>query len=141
MKRLFTLLSAVLLAITTTSQTITVTNDDGSTNQISAATAGTMMYNQTDGTLTIGGEAYQVVNIDVDMENANIATKPVAGTTEAAKRLYRYFRNNYGKKIISSVMANVAWNHSLAEKIKKNIMDRKNPYYIICNNFYIIFNI
>ncbi|MBQ2193705.1 MAG: B-1,4-endoglucanase, partial [Prevotella sp.] len=121
MKRLFTLLSAVLLAITTTSQTITVTNDDGSTKQISAATAGTMMYNQTDGTLTIGGEAYQVVNIDVDMENANIATKPVAGTTEAAKRLYRYFRNNYGKKIISSVMANVAWNHSLAEKIKKNI--------------------
>ena len=121
MKRLFTLLPAVLLAITTTSQTITVTNDDGSTNQISAATAGTMMYNQTDGTLTIGGEAYQVVNIDVDMENANIATKPVAGTKEAAKRLYRYFRNNYGKKIISSVMANVAWNHSLAEKIKKNI--------------------
>ena len=121
MKKLFTLLPAVLLAITTTSQTITVTNDDGSTKQISAATAGTMMYNQTDGTLTIGGEAYQVVNIDVDMENANIATKPVAGTTEAAKRLYRYFRNNYGKKIISSVMANVAWNHSLAEKIKKNI--------------------
>ena len=103
MKKLFTLLPAVLLAITTTSQTITVTNDDGSTKQISAATAGTMMYNQTDGTLTIGGEAYQVVNIDVDMENANIATKPVAGTTEAA------------------VMANVAWNHSLAEKIKKNI--------------------
>ena len=121
MKRLFTLLSAVLLAITTTSQTITVTNDDGSTKQISAATAGTMMYNQTDGTLTIGGEAYQVVNIDVDMENANIATKPVAGTTDAAKRLYRYFRNNYGQRIISSVMADVAWNHSLAEKIKKNI--------------------
>ena len=121
MKKLFTLLPAVLLAITTTSQTITVTNDDGSTKQISAATAGTMMYNQTDGTLTIGGEAYQVVNIDIDMENADIATNPVAGTTEAAKRLYRYFRNNYGKKIISSVMANVAWNHSLAEKIKKNI--------------------
>ena len=69
MKKLFTLLPAVLLAITTTSQTITVTNDDGSTKQISAATAGTMMYNQTDGTLTIGGEAYQVVNIDIDMEN------------------------------------------------------------------------
>ena len=68
MKRLFTLLPAVLLAITTTSQTITVTNDDGSTNQISAATAGTMMYNQTDGTLTIGGEAYQVVNIDIHGE-------------------------------------------------------------------------
>ena len=43
MKKLFTLLPAVLLAITTTSQTITVTNDDGSTKQISAATAGTMM--------------------------------------------------------------------------------------------------
>ena len=120
-KRHLTLLSAVVMAITMMAQTITVTNADGTVTQINASDAGNMTYSQTDGTLTIGRQPYMVANIDVDTENANIATSSVAGTTEAAKRLYRYFRNNYGKKIISSVMADVAWNHSLAEKIKKNI--------------------
>ena len=120
-KRYLALLSAIVVSITMMAQTITVTNADGSTRQISASAAGTMMYNQTDGTLTIGGETCQVANIDVDTENTNIATSPVAGTTEASKRLYRYFRNNYGKKVISSVMADVAWNNTCANNIKKNI--------------------
>ena len=120
-KRHLTLLSAVVMAITMMAQTITVTNADGTVTQINASDAGNMTYSQTDGTLTIGRQPYMVANIDVDTENANIATSSVAGTTDAAKRLYRYFRNNYGKRIISSVMADVAWNHSLAEKIKKNI--------------------
>ena len=120
-KRHLALLSAIVMTVTMMAQTITVTQADGTTKQISAADAGNMTYSQTDGTLTIGGQPYVVANIDVDTENANIATSSVAGTTDAAKRLYRYFRNNYGKRIISSVMANVAWNHSLAEKIKKNI--------------------
>ena len=119
--RLLSLITTALWVVSMTSQTISVTNADGSTKQISAATAGTMTYNQTDGTLTIGGQAYQVTNIDIDTENANIATTPVAGTTEAARRLYRYFRNNYGKKVISSVMADVAWNNTCANNIKKNI--------------------
>ena len=120
-RRYLTLLSALVMVVTMTAQTITVTNADGTTKQISAADAGSMTWSQTDGTLTIGGQPYHVASIDVDTENANIATSSVAGTTDAAKRLYRYFRNNYGKRIISSVMADVAWNHSLAEKIKKNI--------------------
>lgn len=119
--RLLSLVTAVLFAVNMAAQTISVTNADGSTKQINASAAGTMTYSQTDGTLTIGGQAYQVTNIDIDTENASIPTAPVAGTTEAAKRLYRYFRNNYGKKVISSVMADVAWNHSPADKIKKNI--------------------
>ncbi len=120
-KRHLTLLSAVVMAITMMAQTITVTQADGTVTQINASDAGNMIWTETDGTLTIGRQPYMVANIDVDTENANIATSSVAGTTEAAKRLYRYFRNNYGKRIISSVMADVAWNHSLAEKIKKNI--------------------
>ena len=120
-KRYLTLLSAIVMSVTMMAQTITVTNADGTSRQISAADAGNMTWSQTDGTLTIGGQVYHVANIDVDTENANISTSSVAGTTDAAKRLYRYFRNNYGKRIISSVMADVAWNHSLAEKIKKNI--------------------
>lgn len=102
-------------------QAITVTDANGSSKQIKASEAGTMTYSQTDGTLTIAGQAYKVSDIAVDEENDNIALSPVAGTTDAVKRLYRYFRNNYGKTIISSVMADVAWNHTIADKIKKNI--------------------
>jgi len=120
-KRHLTLLTAIVMAATMMAQTITVTQADGTVKQISAADAGLMTWSQTDGTLMIGGQPYRVANIDVDTDNANIATSSVAGTTDAAKRLYRYFRNNYGQRIISGVMADVAWNHSLAEKIKKNI--------------------
>ena len=120
-KRHLTLLTAIVMAATMMAQTITVTQADGTVKQISAAEAGPMTWSQTDGTLMIGGQPYRVANIDVDTDNANIATSSVAGTTDAAKRLYRYFRNNYGQRIISGVMADVAWNHSLAEKIKKNI--------------------
>ena len=113
--RLLSLIATAFWVVSMTAQTITVNNADGSTKQISASAAGTMTYNQVDGTLTIGGQAYQVANIAVDTENTDIATIPVTGTTEAAKRLYRYFRNNYGKKIMSSVMADVAWNNKCAD--------------------------
>ena len=121
MSKLYTLLSAMAVAFTMNAQTITVKDADGAIKQINASDAGVMTYSSDNGTLTIGGQPYKVSNIDVDTENANIATSSIAGTTDAAKRLYRYFRNNYGKKVISSVMADVAWNHSLAEKIKKDI--------------------
>ena len=120
-KRYFTLLSAIVFSITMMAQTITVANADGTTKQINASEAGTMTYSQIDGTLTVGGTAYNVAGIDIDTENGNIAINPVTGTTDAAKRLYRYFRNNYGKKVISSVMANVNWNNTCAEKIKVSI--------------------
>ena len=125
-KRKLTLLSAIAMAVTMMAQTITVTQADGTVTQINASDAGNMIWTETDGTLNIGGQAYKVAQLDVDTENANIATGSVAGTTDAAKRLYRYFRNNYGQRIISSVMADVAWNHSLAfrnlfTRISKNV--------------------
>ena len=37
--------------------------------------------------------------------------------TDEAKRLYKYLKLNYGVKTISSVMADVNWNHNEADKI------------------------
>lgn len=42
-----------------------------------------------------------------------------ASATDGAKRLYKYLKTCYGTKIISSVMANVNWNTTEAEKIFK----------------------
>lgn len=42
---------------------------------------------------------------------------PVAATTEAAQKLYSYFLEQYGKKVISGVMADVNWNTICAEKV------------------------
>ncbi|MBR0181458.1 MAG: hypothetical protein IJQ04_07320 [Prevotella sp.] len=121
MRKLYIILSAMAVVFTMTAQTITVKDADGAIKQINASDAGIMTYSSDNGTLTIGGQPYKVSNIDVDTENANISTSSIAGTTDAAKRLYRYFRNNYGKKVISSVMADVNWNNTCANNIKKNI--------------------
>ena len=42
-----------------------------------------------------------------------------AAATDNAKRLYKYLQLNYGSKTISSVVANVNWNHDEADKIYK----------------------
>ena len=114
-------MAAIVAAVTMTAQTITITDVDGATRQVSASEAGVMTYSQTDGTLTIGSQSVKVASVDVDAEHDAIATNPVAGTTDAVRQLYRYFRNNYGRKVISSVMADVNWNHSLADRIKKEL--------------------
>ena len=56
---------------------------------------------------------------------STIASSPVIASTNAAKNLYTFFRNQYGQKVISSVMADVAWNNSLAEKV--NTLTGKYP--------------
>ena len=53
--------------------------------------------------------------------NPNIASTPVVATTDAAKGLYSFLVEQYGKKIISSVMANVNWNNEEAERIGKAV--------------------
>ena len=45
-----------------TAQTVTVVDADGGIQQVSASEAGTMTYSQTDGTLTVGGQAVKVSN-------------------------------------------------------------------------------
>lgn len=49
--------------------------------------------------------------------STNIPSEPVTASTDTAKKLYKYLYDQYGKKTISSVMANVNWNNDCAEKI------------------------
>ena len=49
--------------------------------------------------------------------NPDISSTPATASTEEAKKLYSYLLEQYGKKTISSVMANVNWNNECAEKV------------------------
>ena len=51
-----------------------------------------------------------------EIGNVNLAD---ASATEKTKRLYQYLQLNYGSKTLSSVIANVNWNTTEAEKIFK----------------------
>ena len=46
-----------------------------------------------------------------------ITSSLVAGSTDQVKTLYAYFIEQYGQKTISSVMADVNWNHKIADKV------------------------
>ena len=48
-----------------------------------------------------------------------IPSEPVTASTDAARKLYAYMYSLYGKKVLSSVMANVNWNNDCAEKVFK----------------------
>ena len=50
---------------------------------------------------------------------ADIPTTPQTASTDAAKKLYSYFVEQYGQKTISSVMADVNWNNTIAGKVYK----------------------
>ena len=56
---------------------------------------------------------------------ADISSTPQTASTDAAKKLYSYFVEQYGKKTISSVMADVNWNNNCAEKV--NSLTGKYP--------------
>lgn len=57
---------------------------------------------------------------DNPTDATDIVTSPVnQDANEAAKKLYSYFLEQYGSKTISSVMANVNWNNTIAEKVQK----------------------
>lgn len=49
-----------------------------------------------------------------DVSDITLADK---AATDATKRLYKYMKMNYGSKTFSSVMANVNWNHTIADQI------------------------
>ncbi len=48
---------------------------------------------------------------------ADISPTPQTASTDAARKLYSYFMEQYGQKTISSVMADVNWNNRCAEKV------------------------
>jgi len=50
--------------------------------------------------------------------HGSISTTPLTANA-AARKLYTYFYEQYGRKSLSSVMAEVNWNHKLADKVQK----------------------
>ena len=62
--------------------------------------------------------AAPMVKATLVAQSQKIATSPVnADATAETKALYQKLVNNYGKKIFSATMANVAWNNENAEKV------------------------
>lgn len=56
------------------------------------------------------------------MPQTDIAKSLITGgATAEAQDLYNYLLANYGKKSISGIMANVAWNHTEADKVGKAV--------------------
>lgn len=55
-------------------------------------------------------------NVSVDINDVKLADK---NANDATKILYAYMKYYYGKKIITSAMANVNWNMTGAENVKK----------------------
>ena len=64
-------------------------------------------------------ESYQFGFTTAKEPTSLIPVTPITASTESAKKLYRYLLEQYGKKTISSVMANVNWNTDCAEKVYK----------------------
>ncbi len=51
-------------------------------------------------------------------EPTEISTEPITdGATQKAKDLYTFLYNQYGKKTLSSVVADVNWNHKVADQV------------------------
>ena len=63
--------------------------------------------------------AFLTTCIPFTMLAADIPATPVTASTNAAKNLYAYFYDQYGRKAVSSVMADVNWNNTCAEKVYK----------------------
>ena len=59
-----------------------------------------------------------VSTVSFSNDGGNIAPKPLTNNADAI-RLYNYLYNQYGKKTISSVMAEWNWNHKIADNIFK----------------------
>lgn len=88
-------------------------------------------------TVDVPGETEAPVQQDVDADKAGIANAPVnPDATQAAKDLFKFLRDNYGKQIITAAMSYVEWNYTDAELVKKQT--GKYPK-IACHDFEHIF--
>jgi mannan endo-1,4-beta-mannosidase len=82
--------------------------------------------NETPSTFTIpeglvtgpNGSVAKAVTINFNgLAIPELAQEPVVATSAKAKALYNYLKANYKSKIISGMMANVAWNNEESEKV------------------------
>ena len=131
MRKLYTTLFAMMLSLTAMAQSandkFTVLKTDGSTKEYALSEYDRITYKDNKQYIhkignesKIGTKIDDIANITFDIYHetdvTDITLADNAATNEA-KRLYKYLRLNYGVKTISSVIADVNWNHNEADKI------------------------
>lgn len=128
---MFTTLFAIMLSMTVMAQStndkFTVRKVDGSTTNYSLSTYDRITYKDNKQYIhKIGQETKIGASIDIiesvtfdiyhasDISNVTLVDN---AATDAAKQLYKYLWLNYGVKTLSSVIADVNWNHREADRI------------------------
>lgn len=75
--------------------------------------------------LVTNGQGKPADAVTVNFKTTGLDASPVMATSTAATKLYQFLVENVDTKIISGMMANVAWNHDCADKV--NEMTGKYP--------------
>lgn len=65
------------------------------------------------------GQGKPAATVNVSFSTTGLDKTPVMATSTSAKALYNYLVENVDTKIISGMMANVAWNQDCADKVKE----------------------
>lgn len=69
--------------------------------------------------LVTNGQGKPAASVNVNFTTTDLAKTPVMATSTSAKALYNYLLENVDNKIISGMMANVAWNQECADKVNE----------------------
>lgn len=69
--------------------------------------------------LVTNGQGKPAASVNVNFTTTDLDKTPVMATSTSAKALYTYLLENVDNKIISGMMANVAWNQECADKVNE----------------------
>lgn len=69
--------------------------------------------------LVTNGQGKPTASVNVNFTTTDLDKTPVMATSTSAKALYNYLLENVDNKIISGMMANVAWNQECADKVNE----------------------
>lgn len=69
--------------------------------------------------LVTNGQGKPAASVNVNFTTTDFDKTPVMATSTSAKALYNYLLENVDNKIISGMMANVAWNQECADKVNE----------------------
>ncbi len=89
------------------------------TMTVNAPTRGTNVSITIPEGVVTNGQGKPAAAVNVNFTTVGIDANPVMATSSAAKALYTYLVQNADTKIISGMMANVAWNQDCADKVKE----------------------
>ena len=69
--------------------------------------------------LVTNGQGKPAASVNVNFTTTDLDKTPVMATSTSAKALYNYLLENVDNKIMSGMMANVAWNQECADKVNE----------------------